>query len=128
LINLNKIACIKEYKIVYLIVDIKENDFMSTLTVRISDSSRTTLRELAAKEKASMQAILDKALESYRRQLFLAEVNKAYAALRQDPKAWAQVEKERAEWDAALGDGLEPGDEGTENGKMIRKERRKRRG
>jgi hypothetical protein len=107
-----------------------ENNFMSTLTVRISDNSRTILRELAVKENAPMQAILDKAIESYRRQLFLTEVNKAYAALRQNPKAWAQVEKERAEWDATLGDGLEPEEEGTEseNGKMIRKERRKRRG
>ncbi len=101
---------------------------MSTLTVRISDNSHNILRELAAKEKTSMQTVLDKALESYRRQLFLTEVNKAYAALRQDPKAWALVEKERTEWDATLGDGLEHEKEGTENGKMIRKERRKRRG
>jgi hypothetical protein len=98
------------------------------MTVRISDNSRTILRELAAKEKTSMQAILDKALESYRRQIFLTEVNKAYAALRQDPKTWALVEKERAEWDATLGDGLEPETEGIENRKIIRKERRKRRG
>lgn len=56
-----------------------------------------------------MIAILDKvkALEAYRRRLFLTEVNKAYAALRQDPKAWAQVEKDRAEWEATVGDGLE---------------------
>jgi predicted transcriptional regulator len=101
---------------------------MGTLTVRISDNSRTILQELAAKEKASMQAILDKAIESYRRQHFLTEVNKAYAALRQEPKAWAQVEKERAEWDATLGDGLEPEKQAAENGRMIRRERRKRRG
>jgi hypothetical protein len=101
---------------------------VSTLTVRISDNSRAILRELAAKEKASMQAILDKALEAYRRQLFLTEVNKAYAALRQAPKAWALVEKERAEWDATLGDGLEHEVERTGNGKVVRKERRKRRG
>lgn len=100
---------------------------MSTLTVRISDNSRAILRELAAKEKASMQAILDKALESYRRQLFLTEVNNAYAALRQDPEAWELVEKERTEWDATLGDGLEPEAKGIKNG-IIRKERRKRRG
>ena len=54
-----------------------------------------------------MQAIVAKILEAYCRRLFLTEVNKAYAALRQDPKSWAQVEKDRAEWDATLGDGLE---------------------
>jgi hypothetical protein len=57
-----------------------------------------------------VQAIVDKALESPRRQLFLTEVNKAYAALRQDPKSWAEVEKDRAVWDATLDDGLEPDD------------------
>lgn len=56
----------------------------------------------------AMKAILEKAIEAYRRRHFLIEVNKAYAALRQGPKAWALVEKERAEWDVTLGDGLEP--------------------
>ena len=80
---------------------------MNTLTVRISATSRNILRNLAAKEGVSMQAILDKAVESYRRQLFLQEVNKAYAVLRQDAKAWSETEKERAAWDATLEDGLE---------------------
>jgi hypothetical protein len=39
---------------------------------------------------------------------FLAEINKAYAALRQDSKAWTQLKKERAVWEATLQDGLEP--------------------
>jgi hypothetical protein len=55
-----------------------------------------------------MTTILEKAIEAYRRPLFLIAVNKAYATLRQDPKAWALVEKERVEWDVTLGDGLEP--------------------
>ena len=72
---------------------------MNTLTVRISATSRNILRNLAAKEGVSMQAILDKAVESYRRQLFLQEVNKAYAVIRQDDKAWSEIEKEHAAWD-----------------------------
>jgi hypothetical protein len=79
---------------------------MGTPMVRISDTSRNILRELADREKASMQAILDKAIEAYRRQFFLTEINEAYATLRQDPDVWSQVEKERAEWDATLEDGL----------------------
>jgi hypothetical protein len=75
-----------------------------------------------------MQAILDKAIEAYRRQFFLTEVNKAYAALRQEPDVWSQVEKERAEWDATLADGLEPDEQWTASGKVIRKRRRKQRG
>lgn len=101
---------------------------MSTLTVRISDTSRNTLRELADREKASMQAILDKAIEAYRRQFFLTEVNKAYAALRQDPEVWSQVEKERMEWDATLEDGLKPDEQRTANRKASHKRRRKQRG
>jgi hypothetical protein len=34
------------------------------------------------------------------------QVNAAYAALRDDPRAWADVEAERREWDATLADGL----------------------
>jgi len=75
-----------------------------------------------------MQALLDKAIEAYRRQFFLKEVNKAYAALREDPKAWPAVEKERAAWDNTLGDGLETHEERAKNGNVIRKQRRKQRG
>jgi hypothetical protein len=101
---------------------------MTTLTVRISDTSRNILRKLAAKEGASMQAILDKAVESYRRQLFLEEVNKAYAALRQDAKAWSQIEKERAAWDTILEDGLESVETSTKKGQRNRRGGRNQRG
>lgn len=33
--------------------------------------------------------------------------NEAYARLREDPEAWAEVLRERAEWDCTLMDGLE---------------------
>jgi predicted transcriptional regulator len=101
---------------------------MATLTVRISDTSRNTLRKLAAKEGASMQAILDKAVESYRRQLFLEEVNKAYAALRQDQGAWAQIEQEREAWDTTLEDGLESAQASTQKAQRYRRGGRKQRG
>ncbi len=101
---------------------------MTTMTVRISDTSRNTLRALAAKEGASMQAILDKAVESYRRQLFLEEVNKAYAALHQETRAWSQIEKERAAWDTALEDGLQSVEDSTQNGQTNPRSRRRQRG
>ena len=100
---------------------------MTTPTVRISNASRNILRELAAKEGASMQAIIDKAVESYRRQLFLEEVNKAYAALRQDTKAWSQIEKERAAWDTTLEDGLESAEASAKNRQNNRQGRRRQR-
>jgi hypothetical protein len=53
-----------------------------------------------------MQAVLDEAIEHYQRDKFLDEVNAAYAALRNDPKAWKAELAERALWDKTLADGL----------------------
>lgn len=65
-------------------------------TVRISEESHLLLREVAAQEGASMQSVLDEALEQRRRQKFLAECDAAYAALRQDPEVWAEYQAELA--------------------------------
>ncbi len=75
-------------------------------TIRISDSAHSTLRDLAQAEGTSMLALLDEAVETLRRQRFLEQVNAAYAALRGDAAVWDEIEKERATWDATLGDGL----------------------
>jgi hypothetical protein len=81
---------------------------MSHPTVRISESGRDLLRQLADRERASMQAVLERALESYRRQRFLEQVNEAYAELLQTPAA-EELGAELAQWDATLSDGLSPG-------------------
>ncbi len=52
-----------------------------------------------------MQAVLDRALEAYRREMFLRGANHDYSALRRKPKAWKDALAERALWDATLGDG-----------------------
>jgi len=75
-------------------------------TIRISDAARGTLRDLARAEGKSMLALVDEAVETLRRQRFLEQVNAAYASLREDPRAWEEIEAERREWDATLGDGL----------------------
>lgn len=79
-------------------------------TVRITEGTRTLLKELAAREQITMQAVLEKALEEYRRRSFLESVNEGYAALQADPAARAQIEAERELWDHTLGDGLPAGD------------------
>jgi hypothetical protein len=99
---------------------------MPGTTVRISPASRETLRKLAAQAGEPMQMTLDRAIESYRRQRFLEEVNAAYAVLRQDPKAWSAVTRERAEWDATLEDGLESGETRPEGRRAIRKAKKGR--
>jgi predicted transcriptional regulator len=74
-------------------------------TVRISPTAHRTLRELAAHCGESMPAILDRAIEEYRRKRFLEEANAAYAALRANPEAWREEQEERALWEATLADG-----------------------
>jgi hypothetical protein len=92
---------------------------MQSTTVRISEQSRKLLGELATQEGMSMQAILEKALEMYRRHRFLEATNAAYAALRQDHDAWEAVQQERAMWDTTLEDGLEVSERWLDTGKAY---------
>ena len=78
---------------------------MPSLTVRIDDASRQTLRELSERCGESMQEILSRAIEEYRRRHFLETANSAFAALRKQPKAWKQEQEERKAWDRTLRDG-----------------------
>lgn len=82
---------------------------MPSAAVRISESARETLRELAARTGESMQEFLERAIEQYRRRRFLEELNAGFAARRNDPEAWKEELQEREEWDRTLADGL--GDE-----------------
>ena len=75
--------------------------------IRISPHSKAVLRALAKQEGKPMQAVLDQAIEHYRREKFLDEVNAAYDNLRSHPKAWKEERAERALWDKTLTDGLE---------------------
>jgi hypothetical protein len=84
-----------------------ENQEMESLTVRISRSTHAALRALADESNESMTDVLDKAIEIYRRQRFLAGLNADFAALRKNKAAWEEERAERTMWDAALTDGLE---------------------
>jgi len=80
---------------------------MPSTTVRISPLSQRILRDLAARTGEPMQALLEKAIEAYRREHFLEEANEAFAALRRNAKQWQAEREERAAWDVALSDGQE---------------------
>ena len=75
-------------------------------TVRISPQSWGALRELATRLGEPMQLVLDRAVECFRREQFLREVNEGFARLKSDPDAWAEELAEREAWDATLADGL----------------------
>lgn len=53
-----------------------------------------------------MQAVIGSALEVYRRQRFLDEVNAGYADLRRDARTWETWTAESAVWEQTLSDGL----------------------
>ena len=67
----------------------------SVPTVRISEASQLVLKELAEQTGQTEMEVLDKALDAYRRQVYVEAVNAGYAALRADPKAWAEHLTER---------------------------------
>lgn len=80
---------------------------MLSTTVRIGNDVKNALKELATQDGESMQGVLEKAIEYYRRQRFLEEVNTAYATLQKDPASQKSLEKELGEWDNTLLDGLD---------------------
>ena len=55
---------------------------------------------------SSIQAVLDKAAERYRRECFLRAANDDYLALRKNSKQWKAALAERRIWDRTLSDGL----------------------
>ena len=78
-----------------------------TPNVRISPRTHALLRQLAKEADESMQSILDKAVERYRREAFLRAANEDYAVLKRNPKAWRKALKERALWEQTLADGTD---------------------
>ncbi|MGH2442767.1 MAG: toxin-antitoxin system protein [Chloroflexota bacterium] len=82
-----------------------------TAMMRVRKDIRDMLRSIAQKEDVSMQDVLARALEAYRRQSFLEETNRAFAALKADPVSWSSMQQEQRTLDGTLMDGLsEPGD------------------
>lgn len=78
---------------------------MQTQTVIISESAHQLLQQLADLEKTSTDVVLDRALEIYRREVFLRQANAAFAALKSDEEAWREELKERELWDKTVADG-----------------------
>lgn len=76
-------------------------------TVRIDPVSHASLLEIARAKHLPISEVLAQAVKAYRTaQMFLA-ADASYAALQADPDAWAEEVAERAQWDAAIADGLE---------------------
>lgn len=87
--------------------------------LRIGEDTHNTLRELARREGASMQAVLDKALAEYQKKRFFESLNAAFGALKKDPKAWTEEQQEREAWRETLSDDAEPDEIWTEDGDVV---------
>jgi hypothetical protein len=81
---------------------------MQTATIRISESSRRTIREISKRDNKPMQAVLEQAIEAYRRQTFLTGLSSDFSALRENDPEWQAEMTERATWDITLTDGEKP--------------------
>ena len=67
---------------------------------------QTEADDVTGRYVAVPAGVLDEAVESLRRQRLLQETNRAFEALRSDPKAWQAELMERRQWEATLGDDL----------------------
>jgi hypothetical protein len=76
-------------------------------TVPIKPETYNKLRALAHVTGDSLPDLVDKAIEAYRRQQFLAKCNAAYEAIKSDPRAWSAELNDREAWDCTLLDGLD---------------------
>jgi hypothetical protein len=74
---------------------------------RLSAVGHQRLQNLAARRGTSQQQVLDEALELLDRKQFFAEAHREYEALRADPEAAAELDRERRVIDGALADEAE---------------------
>lgn len=78
---------------------------MSTIQVRISENTHTAIREISRQIGESMQSVVERAVERYRRELFLNSLNRDFDELRNDEAAWRDELDERGIWEVTIADG-----------------------
>lgn len=79
---------------------------MSELTIDISETTHKTLLQLAQTSGDDVVTIMDRAVENYRRYIFLLQADRAFAKLRQNEELWQEEISERQMWDLTIADGV----------------------
>lgn len=77
---------------------------MPSTTVRVPDEVHTQLQELAGETGETLQGVLVKAVDAFRRAWILAESNAAFARLEAEGRQ--ELADEYAQLEGTLGDGL----------------------
>jgi hypothetical protein len=75
-------------------------------TVRIEPAAHEALSAIARAKKLSLTEALSRAIETYRREVFVSDLAADFAILREDVAGWAEEASERDEWERTTGDGL----------------------
>ena len=75
-----------------------------SVNVRVTKQTHRQLTAIANENGISMQTVLDRAVEAYRRQSFLEALNTDFAALRTQSDEWAEEREERKLWEQTLAD------------------------
>jgi predicted DNA-binding ribbon-helix-helix protein len=78
---------------------------MST-TIRVSEAAASGLHAIAQARGITVGAVVQELYQEYLDRRMLEETNRAYAALRAEPEAWAAEQALRAELENTLMDGL----------------------
>ncbi|MCG2795683.1 MAG: ribbon-helix-helix domain-containing protein [Actinomycetia bacterium] len=73
-----------------------------TTTVRVSNSTKSILEEIAQKTGRSQSRVISDAVEAERRRMILEAGNEAYARLRADEKASKEYDEEFEVWETAF--------------------------
>ncbi len=75
--------------------------------LRVNESTHSVIRKLASECGESMQSIVEKAVERYKRELFLESLSQDFKKLRENKEAWDEEMEERRLWENALLDGVQ---------------------
>lgn len=75
-----------------------------TTTMRVSERTRDRFARLAHATGRPMTQLLDEAADALERRVFFDQFSARYEQLRSDPRAWAEIEAERALEQGALRD------------------------
>src|SRR5262245_38663309 len=92
---------------------------MAGATIPIAETTLARLRELARWAGSSLDEALDQAIKDQCDRKVCDAVSAGEAALRADPKVWAEIEAERKLWDNTVMDGLDPSERWTEDGDVL---------
>ena len=81
-----------------MLVEAILSGLVGTVNVRVTKQTHQQLGSIAKESDLSMQTMIDKAVDTYRKQAFLEGLNADFATLRSDPDKWAAEIQEREFW------------------------------